>query len=105
MRSPELHADYLLDKDANDELTPEEQARLDEHLAACPACRFEQRVRGDFRAEFKLLEAASADLREPLAVAPRGWIWRPVVWVLLAGLIAAFAAWVFGCTGFWGLNT
>ena len=49
MRSPELHADYLLDKDANDELSPEEQARLDEHLAACPACRFERRVRGDFR--------------------------------------------------------
>ena len=104
MRSPELHADYLLDKDANDELSPDEQARLDEHLAACPACRFERRVRGDFRAEFQLLEA-SAEEGEPLAVPPRGWIWRPLVWVLFAGLIAAFATWVFGCTGFWGVNT
>ncbi|MBL8923831.1 MAG: zf-HC2 domain-containing protein [Myxococcaceae bacterium] len=48
MIGPDLHPDELLDRAAAGTLTPEEQARLDAHLAACPACRFEQTARADF---------------------------------------------------------
>jgi TolA-binding protein len=51
--APELHADDLLDKEARGELSTDEQARLEDHLAACSVCRFERTVREDFRAEFE----------------------------------------------------
>lgn len=45
-----LHPEELFDKAAKGLATPEEQARLDAHLAACETCRFERKARADFDA-------------------------------------------------------
>ncbi len=50
MTAPDLHPEELLDAAAAGALSAEEQARLDLHLAACPACRFELQARADFAA-------------------------------------------------------
>jgi TolA-binding protein len=50
MTAPDLHPEELLDAAAAGALSTEEQARLDLHLAACPACRFELQARADFAA-------------------------------------------------------
>lgn len=50
MNAPDLHPEELLDAAAAGALSADEQARLDGHLAACPACRFELQARADFAA-------------------------------------------------------
>jgi len=50
MTAPDLHPEELLDAAAAGVLFAEEQARLDQHLSACPACRFELQARADFAA-------------------------------------------------------
>ena len=50
MTAPDLHPEELLDASAAGLLSPEEQQRLDRHLSACPACRFELKARADFAA-------------------------------------------------------
>ena len=50
MNAPDLHPEELLDRAATGALTDDERARLDQHLASCPVCRFEQRARADFQA-------------------------------------------------------
>jgi TolA-binding protein len=50
MMAPDLHPEELLDGAAAGTLSPDEQTRLDGHLAACPACRFELKARADFAA-------------------------------------------------------
>jgi TolA-binding protein len=50
MTAPDLHPEELLDRAAAGALSADEQARLDAHLAACPACRFELKARADFAA-------------------------------------------------------
>lgn len=50
MTAPDLHPEELLDAAAAGALTADEQARLDVHLSACPACRFELQARADFAA-------------------------------------------------------
>ncbi len=64
MNVVDLHPEDLLDKEARGELSPGEDARLAEHLAACEVCRFERAVRGEFRAEFE-------DIAREKARAPR----------------------------------
>jgi TolA-binding protein len=51
MKVIDLHPEDLLDKEARGELTSDDRARLEIHLARCAACRFERRVRADFREE------------------------------------------------------
>ncbi|MDP3233573.1 MAG: zf-HC2 domain-containing protein [Myxococcales bacterium] len=50
MTAPDLHPEELLDGAAAGVLSTEERARLDLHLSACPACRFELQARADFAA-------------------------------------------------------
>lgn len=50
MNAPDLHPEELLDLAAAGGLSEVEQSRLDAHLAACPACRFELKARADFAA-------------------------------------------------------
>lgn len=50
MSAPDLHPEELLDAAAAGVISESEQARLDAHLAACPACRFELTARADFAA-------------------------------------------------------
>jgi TolA-binding protein len=59
-----LHPEELFDKLGKGELSPDEAARLRQHLAGCNVCRFEYTARLDFQAE--ALEAASG----PPAVLP-----------------------------------
>ena len=47
----DLHPEDLFDKEAHGALTDGERARLDAHLRACSACRFERRARADFADE------------------------------------------------------
>jgi TolA-binding protein len=63
-----LHPEELFDKAAQGHATPEERARLDAHLAACPTCRFERQVRADFEA----VTGASADIDDLVARALSG---------------------------------
>lgn len=51
MKVIDLHPEDLLDKDGRGELTDDERARLDAHLARCATCRFERQARADFREE------------------------------------------------------
>ncbi|MDP1920745.1 MAG: tetratricopeptide repeat protein [Myxococcales bacterium] len=50
MTAPDLHPEELLDGAAAGVLSTDERARLDLHLSACPACRFELQARADFAA-------------------------------------------------------
>src|SRR4051794_32733305 len=50
----DLHPEELLDKDARGELTTDERARLDTHLARCAACRAERMLRMDFADELAI---------------------------------------------------
>lgn len=50
MTAPDLHPEELLDRAAAGALSAEERTRLDAHLAACRACRFELKARADFAA-------------------------------------------------------
>ncbi|MCA2981703.1 MAG: zf-HC2 domain-containing protein [Myxococcaceae bacterium] len=50
MTAPDLHPEELLDRAASGALSVDERARLDAHLAVCPACRFELQARADFAA-------------------------------------------------------
>jgi TolA-binding protein len=98
--TPELHADDLLDKEARGELSPDEQARLEDHLKACSVCRFERDVREDFRAEFEAegqrdraaqRSAETHGFGERIARAPRSR--RPgTVLLLVAALLSAGVA-------------
>jgi len=47
----DLHPEELLDKDARGELSTDERARLQTHLARCSACRAERVLRMDFADE------------------------------------------------------
>ncbi|MBN1770153.1 MAG: zf-HC2 domain-containing protein [Deltaproteobacteria bacterium] len=60
----DVHPDELLDPTRLPSLTPAERARLDNHLAVCPACAFELAAREDFG---RLLDADRPG--EPVAVA------------------------------------
>jgi TolA-binding protein len=51
MRVADLHPEALLDKEIRGELEPAERDRLEAHLAACPTCRLERRMRADFALE------------------------------------------------------
>ncbi len=50
-RVVDLHPEELLDRDARGELSAADEARLESHLARCPACRFERQLRADFADE------------------------------------------------------
>ncbi len=50
MTAPDLHPEELLDGAAAGVLSTDERARLDLHLSACHACRFELQARADFAA-------------------------------------------------------
>lgn len=50
MTAPDLHPEELLDGAAAGLLSADERSRLDAHLSACPACRFELQARADFAA-------------------------------------------------------
>jgi TolA-binding protein len=47
----DLHPEDLLDRETEGELSPNERAMLDAHLANCVACRLERKVRADFAAD------------------------------------------------------
>jgi anti-sigma factor RsiW len=47
----DLHPENLLDKEIRGELDPLDRERLEAHLAACPTCRFERRMRAEFALE------------------------------------------------------
>lgn len=47
----DLHPEALLDREARGDLTAEERAHLDAHLAQCAACRLERQLRADFATE------------------------------------------------------
>jgi len=47
----DLHPEDLLDKEILGELSDEERARLEAHVAVCKSCQFERMARADFRAE------------------------------------------------------
>jgi Putative zinc-finger len=47
----DLHPEDLLDKEILGELSDEERARLEAHVAVCKSCQFERMAREDFRAE------------------------------------------------------
>ncbi len=49
----DLHPEELLDKDARGELSDEERARLETHVARCAACRAERLLRLDFADELE----------------------------------------------------
>jgi len=102
MNKPD-HSTYRewLDLEADGRLSSEEQSRLDEHVAACTACR-------DERAELRALEevlqrnrvALRPDFRDQVLAAlpatgwegrhPRTWAFPAAAFVLL-GVLAAFA--------------
>src|SRR5438309_8416389 len=46
--SPDLHPEELLDKASAGTLSSDERARLNQHLHACAACRFEQQAKVAF---------------------------------------------------------
>lgn len=50
MSAPDLHPEELLDGAAAGTISESERSRLDAHLDACPACRFELAARADFAA-------------------------------------------------------
>ena len=56
----DLHPEELLDKDARGELSADELARLETHLARCAACRAERVLRLDFADELEADDRPSA---------------------------------------------
>lgn len=73
----DLHPEDLLDKDVRGELTDDERARLNAHLARCAACRAEQIMRADFADELDgedrpsaLMGLVQGALAAPRTVAP-----------------------------------
>ena len=69
----DLHPEELLDKDARGELSRDERARLEVHLARCSACRAERVLRMDFADELDGDDRPSAllDLVQGALAAPR----------------------------------
>lgn len=69
----DLHPEELLDKDARGELSSEERARFETHLARCAACRAERVLRLDFADELEGEDRPSAllDLVQGALAAPR----------------------------------
>lgn len=61
MSGPDLHPEELLDKAAAGSLTESERVWLDQHLASCTVCRFEQQVRADFVAAASVVNEAEVD--------------------------------------------
>jgi TolA-binding protein len=70
MSVAELHPEDLIDKELLGELTADERARLEAHLAQCASCRFERASREDFRLDFED-EARRVLPEEPAALGPR----------------------------------
>src|ERR1700730_12570775 len=85
-------------------LLGEDRARVDEHLAACAACRRElEQLRGDTallalsaagpapprRARERLLKAIAKEPRAP-KMAARGWSWTLIPWFAAAAFALAF---------------
>ena len=116
----DLHPEELLDKDARGELSTDERARLETHLARCAACRAERVLRLDFADELEsddrpsaLLGLVQGALAAPRPAAPPdampeldtlpGLRRRPrrTAFVLLvaAAVLAASAAGATGMTG------
>jgi anti-sigma factor RsiW len=69
----DLHPEELLDKDARGELSTDERARLETHLARCAACRAERVLRLDFADELDGDDRPSAllELVQGALAAPR----------------------------------
>jgi hypothetical protein len=66
--SPDLHPEELLDKSAAGTLSESETQWLNQHLASCSSCRFEQKARADF----SLAPSASLDVDNLVARALAG---------------------------------
>jgi TolA-binding protein len=67
-----FHPEDLLDREMRGTILPEEQERLDRHLASCGVCRFERQVRADFEEEL-----AQPDALPDLALFVRGALQNP----------------------------
>jgi TolA-binding protein len=67
--SPDLHPEELLDKSAAGTLSETEAQWLEQHLASCAPCRFEQKARADFAA---LSVTASVDVESLVSRALAG---------------------------------
>lgn len=94
--------------EADGELAPERQSRLEAHVAGCPDCR---REREELQALDRLLERDALPVRDDFranvmsalppvaweARHPRTWTFPAAVFLLFAGLAAALMA--FGSTG------
>jgi TolA-binding protein len=101
----ELHPEDLLERDARNELSADERARLEVHLARCTACRLERVVREDFLREAEAdARHAPADVQRllagvldvprpaepPVRSSPRRW---RIAGLLLTGVLVSSAAW------------
>jgi len=89
MNAPDLHPEELLDLAAAGALSESDQARLDSHLAACPACRFELKARADFAALPLPSMAVDELVTRALAGMPSASVVTPTRRRFSPGLIAA----------------
>ncbi len=101
-----LHPEELLDRAQRGQLSEQERARLDAHLAHCAACRVEQQMRADFAEELEQevevrlpnLAGLATQAPTPVAQAPRvtgaPWGTPPTPRVRLRGNRKAQTAWL-----------